>query len=136
MNIDKSISVHVDALRVRAQRTKILASNIANSDTPNYKARDIAFADTLKEAGMNSNSFATRNNSKLKTTHENHISSGNSMSQAKVMYREPHHAALDGNTVDKDAEQARFAENAIRYQASLQFLGNRVNSVIRTLKGE
>ncbi len=138
MNIDKLIGVHSEALQVRAQRTKLLASNIANSDTPNYKARDIAFADTLKDAGWH-NTRATQPNqlqATMNTTHKNHMNVNSSGTAATIMYRQPNHASLDGNTVDKDAEQARFAENAVRYQASLEFIGSRIGSVIRTLRGE
>jgi len=141
MNIDNLIGVHTEALKARAQRTKLLATNIANSDTPNYKARDIAFADTLKEAGwqgMATNGFnqTQRLKTTMNITHQNHLEMNTNNLPATVMYRQPHHASLDGNTVDKDAEQARFAENAIRYQASLEFIGNRISSVIRTLRGE
>ena len=141
MNIDNLIGVHSEALKARAQRTKLLATNIANSDTPNYKARDIAFADTLKEAGWKGNASngvgqAQRLKATMNTTHQNHLEMNTNNLPATVMYRQPNHASLDGNTVDKDAEQARFAENAIRYQASLEFIGNRISSVIRTLRGE
>ena len=141
MNIDSLIGVHSEALKVRAQRTKLLATNIANSDTPNYKARDIAFGETLKDAGWNSSkmigaSAPNRLQPTMNTTHINHMASSKSTMHAPVMYRQPVHASLDGNTVDKDAEQARFAENAIRYQASLEFIGSRIGSVIRTLRGE
>lgn len=141
MNIDNLIGVHSEALKTRAQRTKLLATNIANSDTPNYKARDIVFADTLKDAGWHSSTMPgasqpDRLQASMNTTHQNHIQHSTGNLQAPVMYRQPHHASLDGNTVDKDAEQARFAENAIRYQASLEFIGSRISSVIRTLRGE
>ena len=141
MNIDNLIGVHSEALKTRAQRTKLLATNIANSDTPNYKARDIVFADTLKEAGWHSSTMPgasqpSRLKATMNTTHQNHMQLNTSNLDAPVMYRQPFHASLDGNTVDKDAEQARFAENAIRYQASLEFIGSRISSVIRTLRGE
>ena len=141
MNIDKLISVHSEALQARAQRTKLIATNIANSDTPNYKARDIAFADTLKDAGWHNSAMsgatqASRLQPTMNTTHKNHMTPNSSSTQAEIMYRQPNHASLDGNTVDKDAEQARFAENAIRYQASLEFIGSRIGSLIRTLRGE
>lgn len=126
MDIDNFFNVHTEALRVRAMRTKILATNIANTDTPNYKARDISFADTLKNV----------RNPVLQATHKKHLTNTPSNTQASIMYRQPNGASLDGNTVDKDAEQARFAENAIRYQASLEFISSRVGSIIRTLRGE
>ena len=141
MNIDKLIGVHSEALQMRAQRTKLIATNIANSDTPNYKARDIAFADTLKDAGWHNRSMTGVNqsgrlNATVNTTHKNHMTMNSSSTKEAVMYRQPNHASLDGNTVDKDAEQARFAENSVRYQASLEFIGSRIGSLIKTLRGE
>jgi flagellar basal-body rod protein FlgB len=137
MNIDKLIDVHADALRTRAHRTKLIASNIANSDTPNYKARDLAFADTLKNiSASGSPTLEKLERTNLTTTHKKHMAFNSSTTQSVIMYRQPNHASLDGNTVDKDAEQARFAENAVRYQASLEFLGSRITSIVRTLRGE
>lgn len=143
--IDDFLAVHADSLRLRSQRTKILASNIANADTPNYKAKDLAFAEVLKDAGATAGATQRRlslagsqgNSSGLSTTDSRHIvgrfSSGSS---AAVMYRLPQEASLDGNTVDKDLEQARFAENTIRYQASLEFINSRISGLIRTLRSE
>jgi flagellar basal-body rod protein FlgB len=137
--IDNFLSVHADALKLRSQRTNILASNIANADTPNYKARDLVFAEVLKQSNLpNAHSRSKLPLSEsLHTTNSGHIktrsSSGHS---APVMYRNPEQASLDGNTVDKDLEQARFAENTVRYQASLQFINSRVSGLIRTLRGE
>lgn len=72
----------------------------------------------------------------MHTTHGAHLRGSSNGGSPKLMYRNPEEASLDGNTVDKDQEQARFAENTIRYQASLKFLGGRVSSLIRALKGE
>jgi len=110
MNIDNYLAVHSDALRMRSMRTKVLANNIANSDTPHFKARDIAFAEVLRDVNSPVQSrLATTGNSSLHKTH---------------------------STVDKDQEQARFAENSIRYQASLQFMKSRVSGLMRALSGE
>ena len=138
MNIDNFLSTHADSLQLRARRTKILATNIANAETPNYKARDLAFAEVLRDAkGMHGGSrLATHGNTPLRTTNPQHMSGTRTTKHAQVMYREPLHASLDGNTVDKDQEQARFAENTVRYQASLEFINSRVNGLIRALKGE
>lgn len=138
--IDDFLATHANSLRLRAQRTQILASNIANADTPNYKAKDLVFAEVLKDAGttphMRSKKLALKGNG-LKITDNRHIAghTGNTAS-APVMYRQPQSASLDGNTVDKDLEQARFAENTLRYQASLEFINSRVKGLIRTLRSE
>ncbi|MEE9320423.1 MAG: flagellar basal body rod protein FlgB [Granulosicoccus sp.] len=136
MNIDNYLAVHADSLRLRSQRTKILATNIANSDTPNYKARDLAFAEVLKDVGPGLRQHHTVASRGLHMTHRDHISKRASASSASIMYREPAHASLDGNTVDKDQEQARMAENSVRYQASLQFMTSRISDLIRAIRGE
>ena len=137
--IDNFLSVHANALKLRSQRTNILASNIANADTPNYKARDLVFAEVLQETkapGATSKSQLELTGS-LNTTNSRHIKTRSTAgANAPIMYRTPQEASLDGNTVDKDLEQARFAENTIRYQASLEFINSRVSGLMRTLRSE
>ena len=144
--IDDFLATHADALQLRARRTKVLASNIANADTPGYKARDLAFAEVLHDVqGASSATAAAVNRLKLagsdasdalSTTNSRHISTATATANAPLMYRQPEQASLDGNTVDKDLEQARFAENTVRYQASLEFLNSRISGLIRTLRSE
>lgn len=143
--IDDYLATHANSLKLRAQRTTVLASNIANADTPNYKARDMAFAEVLRDAGAPAN-FSTKkialsasqgSSSGILTTNTRHIAGKQSAGvSAPLMYRQPEEASLDGNTVDKDLEQARFAENTIRYQASLEFIKTRVSGLIRALRSE
>ena len=128
MNLDTLLAPHADALRLRARRTTLLAGNIANADTPGYKARDLAFGDALSAAGAAPLPLA-----RTRSTHVAHAPYGGA---ARVLYRVPEGPSLDGNTVDKDQEQARFAENVMRYEASLQFAKRRVDSLIRALRGE
>ena len=114
---------HELALRLRAQRNEVLSSNIANADTPNYKARDLDFQGALQTA--RGESLA------LQRTHSRHMNSWQTNGGgADVKYRIPMQPTLDGNTVETDVEQAAFAENAVQYRASLAFL----NGTIRTLK--
>jgi flagellar basal-body rod protein FlgB len=136
--LDKFLAVHANSLQLRARRTQVLASNIANADTPNYKAKDLAFAEVLRDAGKPARNRLRTNNSagSLRTTNSRHISTRQTATSANLMYRQPQEASLDGNTVDKDLEQARFAENTVRYQASLEFVNSRVSSLIRTLRSE
>lgn len=140
--IDEFLSSHANSLQLRARRTQVLASNIANADTPNYKARDLAFAEVLRDAksyGSNPKINSTRlpmTGGSLATTSNNHIGKRSAAANAPLLYRQPEQASLDGNTVDKDLEQARFAENTVRYRASLEFINSRVSGLIRTLKGE
>ena len=140
--IDNFLATHANGLQLRARRTQVLATNIANADTPNYKARDLAFAEMLHDVKSPGAVNVQRNNrlkmtgGSLHTTNSKHIASKASPANAQLMYRVPQQASLDGNTVDKDLEQARFAENTVRYQASLEFINSRVSGLIRALKGE
>ncbi|NOY71174.1 MAG: flagellar basal body rod protein FlgB [Gammaproteobacteria bacterium] len=130
-SFDKLVGVHEQALSIRAKRNELLASNLANVDTPGYKARDIDFKTALSQANGDQNSGS------IKQTHARHLS--NSMSglpNAELLYRVPNQPTLDGNTVDAQVEQAEFGENALRYQASLHFLDRRFKGIISALKGE
>lgn len=131
-NMDKLFGIHPQALIIRSQRTSLLASNLANADTPNFKARDIDFKAALSEQ-QEKVSFAP------KVTSTGHIpisGGGNSLSAGSFQYRVPYQASLDGNTVESDVEQSQYAENAIRYQASLTFLNGKISGMIKALTGE
>ncbi len=129
VNIDKVFGIHEQALMLKAQRAEILAANLANSDTPRYKARDIDFKSALAQAKQ-------QRESHLSTTHARHISAVSSYRQAEVLYRVPEQASLDGNTVDSRVEQAKFAKNSLLYQASLTFLNSRINGLRGAIRGE
>jgi flagellar basal-body rod protein FlgB len=127
-SIDKHFGVHAQAVQLRSQRTELLAANIANADTPGYKARDIDFASVMRQTAGSGEA--------LQVTHERHLNvNGTTAGQAAALYRVPIQPAQDGNTVDVQQEQAAFAENAVRYQASLEFLSGRVRGLITAIKG-
>lgn len=128
ITFDSALGNHDKALLVRSRRAELLASNIANSDTPGYKARDIDFKTALANVQQSSQG--------LKLTHRNHIQSPSLLAGADVMYRIPNQSALDGNTVDAQLEKSAFAENALRYQASLAFLDMKFKGLKAALKGE
>jgi flagellar basal-body rod protein FlgB len=114
--MDPLFGMHGNALALRSQRLAMLASNIANAATPNYKARDIDFSKALADA-----------------------SSGSSIdgaADAAVKYRVPLETSLDGNTVELTTEQTAFAENAVQYRTTLSFLESRIQTVMQALKGE
>jgi flagellar basal-body rod protein FlgB len=119
---------HEQALHFRARRNEVLSSNIANADTPGYKARDVDFSTALKNA--------QGGNLQLKKTSALH-STGSTVRQAggELMYRVPTQPSLDGNTVQADVEQAAFAENAVQYRASLTFLNGTIQTLRYALKG-
>ncbi len=124
----RSLQHHEQALKLRALRNQVLSSNIANADTPNYKSRDIDFADAMaaaRDPGLS-----------LRTTSDRHVSGFSTRAVgADLMYRVPMQPSLDGNTVESDVEQAAFAENALMYRATLQFLDGQIRSIKYALKG-
>jgi len=127
---DSIFGIHERALYAAADRVSVLATNIANVDTPNYKARDYDFAATL--AGTSAGDGLT-----LTRTHVGHLplASGGAVS-ADLKYRIPFQPSLDGNTVEAPVEQAKFAENAVRYQTSLDFIGRRIAALTTALTGQ
>jgi flagellar basal-body rod protein FlgB len=124
----KSIALHEQALKFRAQRNEVLSSNIANADTPNYKARDLEFSAALKGARGDMLNLKTSN-----SLHKNSL--GVTADSGRAMYRVPTQPTLDGNTVESDVEQAAFAENALQYRASLAFLDGSIRSIKFAIKG-
>ncbi len=116
LNLDSYLGVHAQALTLEAQRTEVLAANMANADTPNYKARDIDFKAALAAAGTEA-------------------AAGSGSPGANLKYRVPMAPALDGNTVDTQLEQAAFAENSVRYQATLTFLNARLKELMTAITG-
>lgn len=124
-------SHHEQALKFRAMRNQVLTANIANADTPNYKARDYDFREVL--ASARDGSLA------LSNTNERHLSTGlDSMygtTASELKYRIPFQSTLDGNTVETDVEQAAFAENALQYRASLRFLDGSIRTLKYALRG-
>ncbi len=130
MSSDRVFGSLDEALILRARRSTVLASNLANADTPGYKARDLDFGDALKSAQASSSV-------QMRRTHPAHVTPQGSVGgEARLMYRNPEQPSLDGNTVDTQKEQARFSENAVRYQTTLSFLSSKVSKLKSTLKGE
>lgn len=130
INFERAFGVHEAALEVRSERARVLAENLANSDTPNFKARDIDFSQALLQAKSNRMSG-------LRQTHAAHMDSQIGQDIPGISYRIPFQPDTgDGNTVDAQIEQAKFAENAMQYQATLRFLDGKVKGLIRAIKGE
>ncbi len=119
--------VHEPALLIRASRMVVLARNLANADTPNYKARDLDFTTALSRAG--------RGSVRLTSTHERHLGTADLVTEDELKYRVPYQPAADGNTVEADMELSRFAENAVAYQVSLLFLNGRISSLRAAITG-
>lgn len=135
LDIDKHLGVLPAALAVRGRRTEVLATNLANADTPQYKARDLDFREALAAA---SGGGPAHRPLALATTQPGHqgAASAAGPTDAALKYRVPLAPALDGNTVDAQLEQAAFAENAVRYQATLTFLSARFRSLMTAITGQ
>jgi flagellar basal-body rod protein FlgB len=125
--MESILGVHEAALLYRARRMEVLAANLANADTPHYKARDLTFSAVLDE------SFGKAR--RLVTTDARHIQIDPLASRELLQYRIPHQPSLDGNTVEADLELARFAENAVSYQASLLFASGKISTLRTALTG-
>lgn len=129
ISINKVFGIHAEALQLHSQRTELLAANMANADTPHYKALDVDF----KAALSRSNHMLVN----LATTNRVHMNMGlGSGMSVQTQYRVPQQPALDGNTVDTQIEKSLFAENALRYQISLNFLNGKIKSVMNALRVE
>ena len=113
---DDLFGVHGKALALRSQRLGLLASNIANAATPGFKARDIDFSQALASAEKGGDVA--------------------SAIKSATQFRVPLQPSLDGNTVELNTEQTKFAENAVAYQTTLSFLNGRIDTLKRALKGE
>jgi len=124
--IDKALGMHERALAVRSNRMEVLSRNIANADTPGFKAQDIDFRQVLKETESTA----------MQTTHANHIGQGEDGSPGGLKYRVPFNVAFDGNTVELSVEQAKFGQSAADYQTTLSILESRIGGIRKALRGD
>lgn len=127
LNIDKVFAGHARALGIANQRLQLLAANIANADTPHFKARDIDFKAAMKDVG--------EPKVQLRSTHPKHLATAGAPNRAEVQYRVPEQPSLDGNTVDTQRESSAIAETAVRYQATLTFLNHRIQGLRLAITG-
>ncbi len=114
INLDNALGVHPMMLQYRTERTQVLASNIANADTPNYKAMDISFNSVMSDVSGQKNYQI----------------------QTESLYRVPMQKSRDGNTVELQSEQAKFAQNSMEYYQSLQFLKSKVSGLKTAINGQ
>ncbi len=126
--LDEEFSFFQKAIELRSTRQQVLASNIANADTPNYKARDFDFATALKNA-------FSRNPGALDMTDPRHMQSAGSTGGFKLAYSQPYQASLDNNTVEMDVERNKYMDNAIHYEADLTVLTNGIKTMLSAIQG-
>ena len=181
----EGIDVHGKALQLRARRQEVLSSNIANADTPGFKARDFDFASALQAAtgrsvaraqpgaqsGSQSGSqseaqsgaqsgaqpgaqpgargpaqlatYVSTRSVGLARSQPGHLGAGGSGGgpaatehSTRMQYVTPEQGTLDGNTVDLNRERAQFADNSLRYEATLRFINGRVRTMLTAIRGE
>lgn len=123
---ENPFGIHEQAIAVRNKRMELIASNIANADTPHYKARDLDFKKIL---GAERSAF-------MAATDVRHFDTGEIENPSALVYRVPYNSSVDGNTVEMHVEQAKYGEAAADYQATLNFLERRVSGIRKALKGE
>ena len=132
--LNSSLDFQGQALSLRAERQRLIASNIANADTPGYVARDINFAQALLEATGSATSTPA-----LRTTRAEHLagSSGTgARSEAGLLYATPSQTNLDRNTVDMDRERANFADNSVKFEATLRFINSSARTMLDAIRGQ
>ncbi|MBW7469583.1 flagellar basal body rod protein FlgB [Marinobacter sp. F4218] len=130
ISFDKALGIHQYALEARVKRAEVLANNMANADTPGFKARDVDFRAVMQRAQQAASGF------EMAKTDAGHMDTSSGASDSELLYRTPHQPSVDGNTVDAQQEQTRFMRNAMDYQASFQFLSSKFSGLTKALKGE
>lgn len=129
MNVlNNALGIHEQALQVRSRRLETLAQNIANADTPHFKARDVDFRAVMDRAHQH--------DTQMNATRSGHYDIGQNVSPDGMRFRTPFNTSFDGNTVEMSVEQAHYGKAAADYQATLQFLESRVSGVRKALRGD
>jgi flagellar basal-body rod protein FlgB len=145
--LDEMMRFQETALNLREKRQQVLASNIANADTPNFKARDIDFNKALQTAlssssnagGTSTSSTASAGLTKTTFTHlsgNGSTGSADSIDGVPLLYSNPAQGSIDGNTVDMDMQRNAFTDNAMRYEASLTFISSKIKSMLTAIQGQ
>ncbi|MBU2977920.1 flagellar basal body rod protein FlgB [Alteromonas sp. C1M14] len=130
INLDKLVGFHQKALNIREQRMEVIAGNLANANTPGYKARDIDFQRAMESAQT------SQRTGSMARTHEAHYNGKLNTTSFDVDFRIPNQPDTgDGNTVEVQTERNEFLDNGMRYQASLQFLESKLKGMKKALSG-
>ena len=137
LDINAQFDLHTRALGLANQRLELLADNVANADTPNYKARDIDFRVAMQNAGQSGGQSGNLGGElPMTATRASHLQAGGAGANTTTpLYRVPEQPSLDGNTVDSQKENAAIAETSVRYQATLTFLNSRIRGLRDAITG-
>ena len=128
--LDSAFRFHQEALNLRARRQEVLSANIANADTPNFKARDFDFSSKLTQAVERG-----RGSMAMSSTSARHLAGeSQAIGEAELMYRTPHQSSVDGNTVEMDVERVNFADNAMRYELNLTLISSKIKSLLAAVQ--
>lgn len=130
-NFEKYLGLHEPALHLQSRRAQLLAANVANADTPKFKARDIDFKAIMQRVAKN-----PAGRGPLRQTSVRHIQPPGFSNGYEVLYRQPFQASIDGNTVEPETENSAFMENSLRYMASLRFLTGKFSTLTTAIKGQ
>lgn len=131
-----NLDFQAQALSLRAERQRVLAGNIANADTPGFQARDFDFAKALSTAVSGTTPSSAGATTVTDTRHLKVSAGGGQAGGADLAYRFPEQPRMDGNTVDMDRERANFADNSVRYEATLRFINGNVRTILSAIRGE
>lgn len=132
--LDETMGFYQHALNLRAKRQMVLSSNIANADTPGYKARDFDFSAALRHATEGSGVAALPNTQLVRTSLAHIPAQASAAFTEPLLYRVPTQPAADGNTVDMDVERISFAENTVRQQSTLTLLSSRIKAMLSAVQ--
>lgn len=129
--LDRAFNFQQQVMNLRTERQQLIASNIANADTPHYKARDLDFGKSLQAALAGR---GAANGLAMARTTSGHLPGSASMPSSELMYRNELQSAVDGNTVEMDVERANFSDNAIRYESSVTFVTGQFKSLLDAMQ--
>jgi flagellar basal-body rod protein FlgB len=145
-NLNSNLDFHSKALVIRAERQRVIASNIANVDTPGYAAHNLDFKDAMNAANGSSNSTLALTQSKASptytpTAHAGHMAlpgneSGQFSNKQTVGYAIQSQPSMDNNSVDLDLERSKFADNSVRYEATLRFINSHSKTILSAIQGQ
>lgn len=135
--LTRALDFNAQALLLRAERTRVLASNIANADTPNFKARDFDFSAALAQAtGVQSSARTASPLVPVRSAQGHLTGAGGTVATPTLLYRTPLQTSLDANSVDMNMERAAFADNTLRYEASLRFISGQIRTLMTAINGQ
>jgi flagellar basal-body rod protein FlgB len=134
-NLTSTLEFQGQALSLRAERQRLLASNIANADTPGYVAKDMNFSQALREATGSPGLLSSAR--VLSGTSLGHIGTAmNSRGPSNLVYSNASQTSLDSNSVDMDRERASFTDNSVKYEATLRFINGSVRTMLDAIRGQ